>query len=219
MILRFFAEEGVNVCVWGDEEDADETQYRLPIPADLSADMDAWILEYNQRVQENKPEPCTAQWAEDHDRRGYQLSRRLQNALGAEHDVHYRFGTSVVRAELASTDGPASTVPQPARLSEVVRAVAVLALPGGDQLAWATARGGPMSPDALAIDLFDMVDQIPAFHHAGWIGSLAAERIVALARAVEDISRPERASLWTATALREASEWENVRELARVDGT
>ncbi|MGC1207944.1 MAG: hypothetical protein WA880_08330, partial [Ornithinimicrobium sp.] len=61
----------------------------------------------------------------------------------------------------------ASTVPQPARLSEVVRAVAVLALPGGDQLAWATARGGPMSPDALAIDLFDMVDQIPAFHHAG----------------------------------------------------
>lgn len=215
MRLRFFAEEGARVCVWGDEEDPDQTQHRLPLPPDLAADMDAWITEFNLRTQRHDPGVWTAQLREDHDRRGYELSRRLQQALGAEYEVVYGFATSAVRDAAHAPGSPSLTAAHPARLAELVRAVAVLALPAAEQLGWAESRGGPISPDPLVLDLHETSGQALAFGDAGWISRRAAEKIGALAQAVEALSGPNGAEAWSATGLRVAREWEEVRELAR----
>lgn len=215
MKLRFFAEEGARVCVWGEEEEADQTQHQLPIPPGLAAEMEAWITEFNKRTQEHDPGPWTAQLREDHDRRGYELSRRLQEALGAEYEVEYGFTTSAVRHGVHLTAAPSVPTPQPARLVELLRAVAVLALPAADQLVWAAARGGPMSPDPLVLDLYETVDQVPSFRDAGWISSRAADRIVELEHAVENLGDPGNTEVWSTTALREAAEWDRIRDLAR----
>lgn len=215
MKLRFFAEEGARVCVWGEEEDADQTQHRLPIPPDLVAEMDAWITEFNERTQQHQPGPWTAQLREAHDRRGYELSRRLQEALGTDYEVEYRFATSAVRRSVHVNGAPSVPNPQPARLVELLRAVAVLALPAAEQLGWAAARGGRTSPDPLVLDLYETADQVSSFRDAGWISARAAERIDALEHAVENLSGPGNAEVWSATALREAPEWDRIRDLAR----
>lgn len=215
MKLRFYAEEGARVCVWGEEEDADQTQHRLPIPPDLAAALDAWITEFNKRTQEHDPGPWTAQLREDHDRRGYELSRRLQETLGAAYEVEYRFTTSTVRHSVDVTGAPSAPFPQPARLVELLRAVAVLALPAVEQLDWAAARGGPMSPDPLVLDLYETADGASSFRDAGWISARAADRIEVLKHAVEELSGPGNANAWSATALREAPEWDRIRDLAR----
>lgn len=78
--LRFFAEEGVDFCVWADDEDPGQLERELPIPDDLRARMREWITEYNRRTQEGVPGPWTVELSEEFDRRGYRLSRELQEA-------------------------------------------------------------------------------------------------------------------------------------------
>jgi len=104
--LRFFAEEGADVCVWGDDEDADEVQHRLPIPAELERRMTAWIDEFNQRTQERRPAPWTPQLAVEHDLRGLALSRELQQALGPEYRVVYTFTTTEARRQARRQEHP-----------------------------------------------------------------------------------------------------------------
>lgn len=98
MRLRFFAEEGVDFCLWADDEDPGALERQLPIPEDLGARMHAWIAEFNKRTQEGVPGPWTHELNEEFDRRGYLLSRELQDVLGPEYRVVYLFETSAVRA-------------------------------------------------------------------------------------------------------------------------
>lgn len=215
MRLRFFAEEGVDVCVWGDEEDADETQRTLPIPPELAQRMTAWIVEFNERTQERRPGPWTSELAVDHDLRGLALSRELQEALGPAYEVVYSFTTTEGRTRAgAERQNLVPRAPHGARLAELLRTAAVLALPADQQLAWARARGGPESPDALVIDLYETRDDITSFEAAGWLSRRAATRLSELADMVEKLGADDPAA-WSPSGLASAQGWERVREHAR----
>lgn len=215
--LRFFAEEGVDFCLWADEEDPGSIERQLPIPEGLRARMRAWITEFNRRTQEGLPGPWTAELSEDFDRRGYLLSRELQGVLGLEYHVDYLFETSAVRAwaKAVETSQPPAQAPHPRRLAELLRAVAVLALPAEAQRDWLAGRGGPLSGDGLAIDIYESAPQADQFLAAGWISRRASEQVTELDRALNEMSGPDNADLWSAEALDAAPEWERLRRLAR----
>lgn len=219
--LRFFAEEGAESCLWPDGEDGGVLEGRLTIPDDLRDRMSRWITEFNKRTQENVPGPRTAEAHEDFDRRGYELSRELQQVLGPEYEVTYRFRNAAVR-RWADTVGahepetpPARPTPKVRRLTELLRAVAVLALPPESQRDWLASRGAPLSGDGLVIDLYETGPLAEQFRAAGWMGPRASAQVEKLYCLLQEMSGPDNAHLWTPAALDDAVEWERVRRAAR----
>lgn len=215
--LRFFAEEGVDFCLWGNGENGDEIEKTLPLPEELRQRMRAWIGEYNQRTQEGVGGPWTQAAREDFDRRGYLLSLEVQEALGPAYKVRYLFSTKAVKGEADAGAAPkgSEAAPTPRQLGEMIRAVAVLALPGDAQRDWLASRGGPMSGDALTIDIFEAAPAVQTFHAAGWITKRGLEQVTELHRTLTAMSGPANRALWAPIQLDDAPEWDRVRRLAR----
>ena len=110
----------------------------LPIPADSPTDMDAGFSGTTQRVQRTDRSRSPPRDRGSRPSR-YRLSRRLHDASGAEHDVHYRFGLQSSRAELFQpTSHALQTCAPPFECGR--SGGSVLALTGGDRSAWATLR-------------------------------------------------------------------------------
>ena len=66
----------------------------LSIPPDLRDRVRAWVDEYTAFVE------GTALDAADHDRRGYALSRELQEALGPDFRILYHFETKALQQQV-----------------------------------------------------------------------------------------------------------------------
>lgn len=229
-LIRFFAEEGADRCLWGEDEDPGRLESELPIPAPLRTRMHVWIREYDARVLERDPGPFTPEMLEAFDRRGYQMSRELQERLDEGHHsyrVLYFFLTAAVRewasaedtgvedgADGGSAQGLGVDEPCGRRLGELLRAVAVLALPAERQVEWLAARGGPVSGEGLVVDVYETGRQMPLFARARWVTDRASEQVLELVRVLTDMSRPGQAHLWTRAALFDEPRWEEVRRLA-----
>lgn len=216
--MRFFAEEGADHCLWGDEDDPGQLEGQLPIPEELRARMRAWVTEFNTRTQQGRPGPWTQDAREEFDRRGYELSRELQRVLGDRYEVVYRFQTAAIRQSAESPDGrqPVDHLaekPKVRRLSEVLRAVAVLALPAEVQRDWLAARGDPVSADGLVLDIYETAPQATLLADAGWISHRAAEHLLELLEVLNQMSGPGHQHLWKSGAL-DAPQWDPVRRLA-----
>lgn len=100
-------------------------------------------------------------------------------------------------------------------LVALLKTVARLALPADAQIRQLDKRGLLSSIDELALELHDGVPLLPQFVANGWITSEDAAAISALDETLGRMSGPDKQSLWTAGALREAKEWEEVRRQAR----
>jgi hypothetical protein len=107
------------------------------------------------------------------------------------------------------------SAPNPSFVARLIRAVAVLALPAADQMDYLRSIGVPEGVDELALELHDGALLVPQFLAHGWLPQAAAEAIADLDRYLGTMSGSERASEWTTSALHDAKQWENARQMAR----
>lgn len=100
-------------------------------------------------------------------------------------------------------------------LVALIKAVSRLALAADAQIAHLHERGLLSSADELALDLHDGVVLLPQFVASGWLTPDDASTITMLDEMLERMSGSENQALWTVEALKEASEWEEVRRRAQ----
>ena len=105
--------------------------------------------------------------------------------------------------------------PPPRSLANLVRAVAVLALPAEDQAAWVDSLGVGPVVDELALELGDGALLAQQFVDAGWLGADVLSPLRALDALLKDMSGPDNASLWETSALDSLPQWAEVRERAK----
>lgn len=105
--------------------------------------------------------------------------------------------------------------PTPRSLANLVRAVAVLALPAADQVTWVESLGVGPVVDELALELGDGALLAPQFVEAGWLGTDVLEPLRALDALLADMSGPANAPLWDVSALGSSPRWAEVREQAK----
>ena len=106
--------------------------------------------------------------------------------------------------------------PSPRSLANLVRSVAILALPAGDQTAWVEALGVGPVVDELALELGDgALLAEPSFVEAGWLGSDVLPPLRALDALLGDISGPDNAGLWDVSSLESSQRWAEARERAK----
>lgn len=97
-----------------------------------------------------------------------------------------------------------------------MRAVAILALPASDQIAWLDSLGiGGRNVDELALELGDGFLLVPQFVEHNWLSVEAVEPLRALDSLLASISGPSNGVLWETAALETAPAWEEARKLAK----
>jgi hypothetical protein len=97
----------------------------------------------------------------------------------------------------------------------LLKAVARLALPAEDQVAYLRRLGSWPSVDELALELDDVVELLGQFVASGWITEQDADAIRALDDLLGRMSGDQNEHLWTEHGLTTANEWEEVRKRAR----
>ena len=107
-------EIGADFVLWDGADDIGDVEEKLRVPADLRRRMTQWADEYNDKL--NAAVPGKPMWHQrellDFDRRGYILSLELQQVLGDDYMVEYKFMTSALRAQVtseATDEGPHPT--------------------------------------------------------------------------------------------------------------
>jgi hypothetical protein len=86
-------------------EEQESVEDRLDIPENLRRRMAEWANEYSDR-RRGMAHAWTQDQSQDYDRRGYAMSKELQNVLGADYFVDYHFITATVRDEVRATEDP-----------------------------------------------------------------------------------------------------------------
>jgi hypothetical protein len=94
--LRFMAETGCDFLLWDDDnEHLEQLEHLLPMPAELRRR----VLQHAEQWSDYDGGHPGTDWPgrEQFDRRGYLLSRELQEALGPDYRVSYFFSTAAAR--------------------------------------------------------------------------------------------------------------------------
>jgi hypothetical protein len=104
--------------------------------------------------------------------------------------------------------------PTPRSLANLVRAVAVLALPASDQVSWIESLGVGLVVDELALELGDGALLARQFVDAGWLSLDVLPPLQALNALLEDMSGPENAPLWNVSSLDFSPRWAEARAQA-----
>lgn len=98
-------------------------------------------------------------------------------------------------------------------LVALLRAVARLALPCEEQIAYVRRLGGSL--DELALEFNEGAALLDQFVAQGWLSTDDAEALRKIDEALEAISGMGNASLWTEAALCSAEQWCAIRNAAR----
>ncbi|MBI4491879.1 MAG: hypothetical protein HY690_03695 [Chloroflexi bacterium] len=99
-------------------------------------------------------------------------------------------------------------------LQDLTHALARLAAPARDQIAYLGDLGVSPSADELALELDDVAGLVPRLVACGKLTPQQAERIAAVHRKLDEMSGQDKSCLWTETGLQDRPEWEEVRRLA-----
>jgi|JI8StandDraft_1071087.scaffolds.fasta_scaffold57863_5 fermentation-respiration switch protein FrsA (DUF1100 family) len=105
--------------------------------------------------------------------------------------------------------------PTPRSLANLLRSVAILALPASDQTAWVESLGVGPVVDELALELGDGARLADQFVAKGWLGSEALPPLQALDALLEDMSGPNNAHVWDVSALKSSPRWAEARVKAQ----
>jgi hypothetical protein len=105
--------------------------------------------------------------------------------------------------------------PSPRSLANLVRSVAILALPAADQAAWVETLGVGPVVDELALELGDGALLARQFVDAGWLGGEVLLPLEALDALLEDMSGADNAPLWDVSSLGSSPRWAAAREQAK----
>ena len=101
MWIQMFIDDTTGIGLWhhegnveGLEDDLeDDLEDRLPMPDELRQRIKGWIDEYTAAILNPAPDQWTGPFQIEHDIRGYELSRELQEVLGARFRIQYMFHT------------------------------------------------------------------------------------------------------------------------------
>ena len=100
VLVRMFIDDASGVALWsspvGWPSRASFSEEKLPMTAGLRARIQAWVDDYTEFILGSR-ESSREQWALEHDRRGYALSRELQAELGEDYMVQYEPHTGAER--------------------------------------------------------------------------------------------------------------------------
>lgn len=95
--IRLMVDDVSGIALWDDEVSTDRLEDQLPLPDDLRRRVRSWVDEYTRSIERRES------WTTDEyvafDRRGYQLSIELQDALGPEYRIQYIFETQELEQE------------------------------------------------------------------------------------------------------------------------
>lgn len=106
--------------------------------------------------------------------------------------------------------------PTPRSLANLMRAVAVLALPASDQIAWLEGLGiGESNANELAIELGDGFLLVGQFVERRWLPVEVVDPLRALDSLLHSMSGPANSDLWETAALETAPAWGDARRLAK----
>lgn len=105
--------------------------------------------------------------------------------------------------------------PSPRSLANLVRSVALLALPAPDQAAWVESLGVGPVVDELALELGDGALLARRFVDAGWLGEEVLGPLLALDAHLQEMSGPENAPEWAVASLASSPRWAVAREQAK----
>jgi hypothetical protein len=90
-VIEMFVDDATGIGLWGEEDDLEDD---LPMPDDLRQRIMAWIDEYTATITDPV---VRRRWTMDdevqHDVRGYELSRELQQVLGPSVRIDYKSHT------------------------------------------------------------------------------------------------------------------------------
>lgn len=95
-----------------------------------------------------------------------------------------------------------------------VRAIAVLALPPDDQIAYLSTLGDFVGVDELALEFDDGFLLAQQFVDAGWISAETYEGARLLDEQLAELTGAADDDLWTTDALAAAPEWASIRAAA-----
>ncbi len=101
-------------------------------------------------------------------------------------------------------------------LANLIRAVAILALPAEDQVTWVKALGVGPAVDELALELGDGALLAPQFVESGWLGAEVLPPLHALDSLLSGMSGEKNAPLWDIGSLSSSPRWAEVRQQAKV---
>lgn len=102
----------------------------------------------------------------------------------------------------------------PRRLVELVRSVALLALPSVDQRKILVDLGVAPSVDELALLFDDVVVLLPAFEEAGWLNAGELVQLREIERLLSALTDTGRSEVWDVEAL-DGSSWNAIRDRAQ----
>jgi hypothetical protein len=95
--IRLMVDDVSGIALWDDEVSTDQLEDELPLPDELRRRVRSWVDEYTRNIDRRES------WTPDEyvafDRRGYQLSIQLQDALGPEYRIQYIFETQELEQE------------------------------------------------------------------------------------------------------------------------
>jgi hypothetical protein len=107
--------------------------------------------------------------------------------------------------------------PEPRFVAAFVRSVAVLALDGEGQVAWASHLESHVALiDELALEFDDGFRLASRFIERGWLNEAALPVLAQLDEQLNAMSGRHNAELWHVDALTSRAEWGRVRVLARM---
>jgi hypothetical protein len=90
-VIEMFVDDVSGIGLWGEEDDLEDD---LPMPDDLRQRIKAWIDEYTATISDPVVRRRWTMADEvEHDVRGYEMSRELQQVLGPSVRIVYKFHT------------------------------------------------------------------------------------------------------------------------------
>ena len=95
--VRMFVDDMTGIGLWPDSTEFDDVD--LPLPDDVRARVQEWVDEYGGHIGDPHFD-WTPEYIYDHDRRGYELSHEVGDALGDGFHLTYEFATSRLRQEV-----------------------------------------------------------------------------------------------------------------------
>lgn len=101
-------------------------------------------------------------------------------------------------------------------MAELIRSIAILALPCTEQLAWlrSLGLGEPRFADELALELGEGALLVRQFERAGWLSSEARQAVQEVDAYLSALGGVDHEQFWHVRSLEDSADWVHVRALA-----
>lgn len=101
-------------------------------------------------------------------------------------------------------------------LTELLRILKILGAASDEQIGYLRKLSAPPVVDELGLEFDDIYPVTPVLQAEGLLANRQASAVAAVDKKLQEMSGEENKDLWTEAALRDSSEWAQVRNLAQL---